>query len=33
LSAFTGGWTLEAAEAVCTGENIQIVDVLDLLTV
>jgi non-specific serine/threonine protein kinase len=32
LSAFTGGWTLEAAEAVCSGEDIQIVDVLDLLT-
>ena len=32
LSAFAGGWTLEAAEAVCSGDGIQSVDVLDLLT-
>ena len=37
LSVFTGGWTLEAAEAVCAGEDgadgeIETWDVLDLLT-
>ena len=32
LSAFAGGWTLEAAEVVCTGEHVQTCDVLDLLT-
>lgn len=32
LSVFAGGWTLEAAEEVCAGENIESVDVVDLLT-
>ena len=32
LSVFAGGWTLEAAEAVCTGGDIEASDVLDLLT-
>jgi non-specific serine/threonine protein kinase len=32
LSVFAGGWTLEAAEAVCAGDGIEAVDVLDLLT-
>jgi predicted ATPase/class 3 adenylate cyclase len=32
LSVFAGGWTLEAAEAVCTGGGIEASDVLDLLT-
>jgi non-specific serine/threonine protein kinase len=32
LSVFAGGWTLEAAEAVCAGEGIAADDVLDLLT-
>jgi predicted ATPase/DNA-binding CsgD family transcriptional regulator len=32
LSVFAGGWTLEAAEAVCAGEGIGGADVLDLLT-
>jgi len=31
LSAFAGGWTLEAAEAVCTGGAIEWEDGLDLL--
>ena len=31
LSVFAGGWTLEAAEAVCAGESIQSIDVADLL--
>jgi predicted ATPase/DNA-binding SARP family transcriptional activator/DNA-binding CsgD family transcriptional regulator len=31
LSAFAGGWTLEAAEAVCSGDGIEREDVLDLL--
>ena len=31
LSAFSGGWTLEEAEAVCTGGAIGWEDVLDLL--
>lgn len=31
LSAFAGGWTLEAAEAVCTGAGIEDGEVLDLL--
>ena len=31
LSAFAGGWTLEAAEAVCSGGTIEREDVLDLL--
>lgn len=32
LSVFRGGWTLEAAEAVCTGEAIEDWEVLDLLS-
>jgi predicted ATPase/class 3 adenylate cyclase len=32
LSVFMGGWTLEAAEEICAGENIDSYDVLDLLT-
>jgi len=32
LSVFAGGWTLEAAEAICGGEGIEAHDVLDLLT-
>jgi predicted ATPase/class 3 adenylate cyclase len=32
LAVFVGGWTLEAAEAVCTGKGIEPVDILDLLT-
>jgi predicted ATPase/class 3 adenylate cyclase/DNA-binding NarL/FixJ family response regulator len=32
LSAFTGGWTLDAAEQVCSGEGIDPYAVLDLLT-
>jgi hypothetical protein len=32
LSVFAGGWTLEAAEAVCAGEGLERDDVLDLLT-
>ena len=31
LSVFTGGWTLEAAEAVCAGEEIETWEVLDFL--
>jgi predicted ATPase len=31
LAVFAGGWTLEAAEAVCAGEGIEPGDVLDLL--
>ena len=31
LSVFAGGWTLEAAEAVCAGAGIERHDVLDLL--
>lgn len=31
LSVFAGGWTLEAAEAVCSGDGIETADVLDLL--
>jgi predicted ATPase len=31
LSIFAGGWTLEAAEAVCSGGGIEQDDVLDLL--
>jgi len=31
LAVFAGGWTLEAAEAVCAGEGVQTFDVLDLL--
>jgi predicted ATPase/DNA-binding CsgD family transcriptional regulator len=32
LSVFAGGWTLEAAEAVCAGDGIAEVEVLDLLS-
>jgi predicted ATPase/class 3 adenylate cyclase len=32
LSAFAGGFTLEAAEAICADEEIQSAEVLDLLT-
>ena len=32
LAVFTGGWTLEAAEAVCGGEGIESYLVLDLLS-
>src|SRR6185503_13166368 len=32
LSVFAGGWTLEAAEAVCGGDAIEEWEVLDLLT-
>jgi non-specific serine/threonine protein kinase len=31
LSVFAGGWTLEAADAVCSGDGIETNDVLDLL--
>ncbi len=32
LSVFAGGWTLEAAEGICTGEGMEASNVLDLLT-
>jgi predicted ATPase/class 3 adenylate cyclase len=32
LSVFAGGWTLEAAEAVCAGDGVEQDDVLDLLS-
>ena len=32
LSLFSGGWTLEAAEAVCAGGDVELAQVLDLLT-
>lgn len=32
LAVFAGGWTLEAMEAVCSGENIEAFEVLDLLS-
>jgi predicted ATPase/class 3 adenylate cyclase len=32
LSVFAGGWALEAAEAVCRGDEIEAWEVLDLLT-
>ena len=32
LSVFVGGWSLEAAEAICSGEGIEEVEILDLLT-
>ena len=32
LAVFVGGWTLEAAEAVCAGDGIESFEVLDLLT-
>ena len=31
LSVFAGGWTLEAAEAVCAGDGIESTEILDLL--
>src|SRR5262249_39126328 len=31
LSVFAGGWTLQAAEAVCSGEKMEEWEVLDLL--
>jgi predicted ATPase len=31
LSVFAGGWTLEAAEAICAGEGIDAPDIFDLL--
>lgn len=32
LAVFAGGWTLEAAEAICSGKGIEPEDVLDILT-
>jgi len=32
LAVFAGGWTLEAAEAVCAGDGVRPADVLDLLS-
>ncbi|HYW86373.1 MAG TPA: winged helix-turn-helix domain-containing protein, partial [Chloroflexota bacterium] len=32
LSIFAGGWTLEAAEAVCSGNGLPLQDVLDVMT-
>jgi predicted ATPase/class 3 adenylate cyclase len=32
LSVFAGGWTMEAAESVCAGDDIDTWDVLDLLS-
>ena len=32
LSVFAGGWTLEAAEAICAGNGIEPYDVMDLLS-
>ncbi len=32
LSIFTGGWTLEAAEMICTGEKIETADVLETIS-
>ena len=32
LSVFAGGWTLEAAEAICPGNGLEAPDVLDVLT-
>ena len=32
LSVFAGGWTLEAAEVVCAGGEVNVAQVLDLLT-
>jgi predicted ATPase/class 3 adenylate cyclase len=32
LSIFAGGWTLDAAEAICAGEGLEPYDILDLLT-
>jgi len=32
LSVYAGGWTLEAAEAICVGGGVEASDILDLLT-
>lgn len=32
LAVFSGGWTLEAAEAICAGDDVEAFEVLDLLT-
>ena len=32
LSVFAGGWTLEAAEAICAGQGVNKTEVLDLLS-
>ncbi|HLW59489.1 MAG TPA: tetratricopeptide repeat protein [bacterium] len=32
LSVFSGGWALEAAEAICTGGGVEASNILDLLT-
>src|SRR5262249_10835788 len=32
LAVFAGGWTLEAAEVVCAGEDLENWEILDLLT-
>jgi non-specific serine/threonine protein kinase len=32
LSVFAGGWTLEAAEAICEGGNVEAANILDVLT-
>jgi predicted ATPase/class 3 adenylate cyclase len=32
LSVFAGGWSLEAAEAVCSGNGVELAEILDLLT-
>jgi non-specific serine/threonine protein kinase len=32
LSVFAGGWMVEAAEAICTGESVEAYEVIDLLT-
>jgi len=32
LSVFAGGWTLEAAEAVCSGDGVEAAEILDVLT-
>jgi non-specific serine/threonine protein kinase len=32
LAVFAGGWTLEAAEAVCSGDGLHQVEILDLLS-
>jgi len=31
LSVFVGGWSLEAAEAICLGDSLESVDILDVL--
>ena len=32
LSVFAGGWTLDAAEVVCSGDGVEAADILDILT-